>query len=350
MSKYARKAINNMQGYVPGEQPKPGEKVIKLNTNENPYPPTPNVAKALKKYSANLLRKYSQPLADTFRYAASEVFNIDPEMIIAGNGSDELIDVVFRTFIGSGDRVAWPTPTYSYYPCQAMMQEAKIVEIPFDPGFVLPVKPLLQSKAKLVFIANPNAPSGTMTPPEEIEIFARKFKGVVVIDEAYADFADANCLQLVKKLPNVIVMRTLSKGYSLAGLRFGFAFASKPLIDDMIKVSDSYSCDSLSILLATEAIKDQAYHIKTVEKIRSERVRLTAQLRSLGFEVQDSHSNFVWASLGKSTTKTIYEDLKRKGILVRYFDKPGLKNGLRISVGTPAENRALINALKSILG
>jgi histidinol-phosphate aminotransferase len=338
-----------MQGYVPGEQPKPGEKVIKLNTNENPYPPAPSVARALKKYPANLLRKYSQPRADTFRHAAAEVFDIDPELIIAGNGSDELIDVIFRTFIGPGDRVVWPTPTYSYYPCQAKMQEAKLIEIPFDATFTLPVKALLQSKARLVFIANPNAPSGTMTPPAEIEKFARKFKGVVVVDEAYADFADANCLSLAKKLPNIIVMRTLSKGYSLAGLRFGFAFTSRPLIDDMMKVRDSYSCDSLAILLATEAIKDQAYHAATVEKIRSERVRVTAQLRSLGFDVMDSHSNFVWATLAKGVSKPIYEQLKRKGILVRYFDKPGLKNGLRISVGTPAENRALVKTLKSIM-
>jgi histidinol-phosphate aminotransferase len=349
MSKYARDAINQLQAYVPGEQPKPGEKVIKLNTNENPYPPAPGVAEAIKRYPVDWLRKYSQPLADTFREAASEIFEIDPEMIIAGNGSDELIDVVFRTFVGAGDAVAYPVPTYSYYPCQARMQEANLVEVPFGENFELPAEALLAANARVVFIANPNAPSGTLIEPAVIEEFARKCQGVVVVDEAYGDFAESNCLELAKRLPNVIVMRTLSKGYGLAGLRFGFAFASKELIDDMMKVRDSYSCDSISIVLATEAIRDQAYLRNTVAKIREQRARLTAELRSLGFAVRESQSNFVWATLNTKSTQPIYRQLKQAGILVRYFDKPGLQNGLRITVGLPEENGELIEALKRIM-
>ncbi|NLE29557.1 MAG: histidinol-phosphate transaminase [Phycisphaerae bacterium] len=349
MSKYARKSINKLSAYVPGEQPRPGEKIIKLNTNENPYPPAPGVQKALCTFNPEVLRKYPQPLADTFRLEASNIFQIDPDQIITGNGSDEIIAMIFRTFVGPGDTVAWPIPTYSYYPCQAQMQEAKVVELPFDENFDLPEK-LEKINARVFFIANPNAPSGTLIPPARIETFAKKIKGLVVVDEAYADFAQSNCLDLAKRLPNLLVMRTLSKSYSLAGLRFGFAFASKQIITDLLKVKDSYNCDAISIHLATQAIRDQKYLKANVEKIIAQRNWLTAQLRSLNFTVQDSQTNFIWAVVPKKqNAKLIYQQLKSDGILVRYFDKRGLSNGLRISIGKPAENRKLIENLKRII-
>jgi histidinol-phosphate aminotransferase len=295
-----------------------------------------------------LIRKYSQPEADRFREAASKVFKIPTEMIMAGNGSDELLSILLRTFVEPGDVVAYPTPTYTLYPVLAKMQEAKIVEVPFDESYRLP-KDLLKTRAKVIFIANPNAPTGTFIPPEEIETFAKKAGGVVVVDEAYVDFSDRNCLDLAKKLPNVIVLRTLSKSYSLAGMRFGFAFASRELIGDMLKVKDSYNCDAVSINLAAEAIKDQAYLKKNMEKIRRERSFLTEQLRNTGFTVLDSASNFVWARIARPAAKEIYLNLKARGILVRYFDKPDLKDGLRITVGRPEENRALLKAITNIL-
>ncbi len=348
MSKYARYAINKLSAYVPGEQPRPGEKIIKLNTNENPYPPAPGVRKLLAHFPMDLIRKYSQPEADRFREAASKVFKFPTGMIMAGNGSDELLSIIIRTFVETGEIIAYPTPTYTLYPVLAKMQEAKIVEVPFDETYRLP-KNLLKVRAKVTFIANPNAPTGTFIPPKEIEAFAKKAKGIVVVDEAYVDFADQNCLSLAKKLPNVIVLRTLSKSYSMAGMRFGFAFASRELIGDMLKVKDSYNCDAVSINLATEAIKDQVYLKKNMEKIRLERTFLTGQLRNLGFTVLDSASNFVWARVSRPPAKEIYLNLKARGILVRYFDKPGLKEGLRITIGRPEENRELLKAIRKIL-
>jgi histidinol-phosphate aminotransferase len=349
MSKYARKAINKLDAYVPGEQPKPGEKIIKLNTNENPYPPAPGVIKALRTFNPEFIRKYPQPLSTSFRLEAAKVFNVDPDQVIAGNGSDELIAMIFRTFIGPGDIVAYPTPTYSYYPCQALMQEAKIVEVPFDDSFELPEK-LSKINARVFFIANPNAPSGTLISPAKIEAFAKKVKGIVVVDEAYVDFAQTNCMDIAKRLPNVVVMRTLSKSYSLAGVRFGFAVASKTIIDDLLKVKDSYNCDAISIRLATEAIHDQKYLKANVEKIIAQRTWLTGQLRSIGFTVRDSQTNFVWAAVPKGqNAKSIYQNLKSAGILVRYFDKPGLRNNLRISIGKPAESKKLIETIKRLM-
>jgi len=348
MSKYARQAINRLSAYMPGEQPRPGEKVIKLNTNENPYPPAPGVQKALSHFSYELLRKYPQPASDAFRKAASEVFGIKPSMIFAGNGSDELIGIIVRTFVDAGEAIAYPTPTYTYYPGQAYIQGARVIEVPFGKDFQIPVQ-LARVKAKVIFIANPNAPTGTFIAPKEIEKFAQKTKGVVVVDEAYADFCDANCLALTKRLSNLIVIRTLSKSYSLAGLRFGFAVASEPLIADMMKVKDSYNCDAISIAMACEAIRDQAYLRKNVEKIRTQRAWLTDQLRRLRFTVGDSQTNFIWARIQRPSAKEIYLALKAGGILVRYFDKPGLRDGLRITVGRAEENRALIRAIMRIL-
>jgi histidinol-phosphate aminotransferase len=348
MSKYARPAINKLSAYVPGEQPRPGQKIIKLNTNENPYPPAPGVKKFLAHFPVNLIRKYSQPEADRFREAAARIFKFPADRILAGNGSDELLSIIIRTFVDPGQVIAYPTPTYTLYPVLAKMQEAKIVEVPFDESFRLP-KDLLKAKARLTFLANPNAPTGTFIEPQEIAAFAKKASGVVVVDEAYVDFSSRNCLALAKSLPNVIVLRTLSKSYSMAGMRFGFAFASRELIDDLRKVKDSYNCDAVSINLAVEAIRDQAYLKTNVDKIRRERSFLTEELRKIGFTVLDSEANFIWARIAKPAAKEIYLTLKVRGILVRYFDKPGLKDGLRITIGRPEENRTLLLALRRML-
>jgi histidinol-phosphate aminotransferase len=348
MSRFARPTVNQLHAYVPGEQPRPGDKVIKLNTNENPYPPSPNVMRKMKTLSTDLLRKYPQPDADMFREAAGKLFNIDPSQIITGNGSDELLTIIVRTFVDAGETILYPNPTYSLYPVLAKMQDAKITEIPFDDSYSLPDK-LFSSKAKLCFIANPNAPSGTFISIKTIEAFARKFKGIVVIDEAYVDFAEDNSMRLAKKLSNVIVLRTLSKSYSLAGLRFGFAVAHQSLIEDMKKMKDSYNCGAVSITLATEAIRDQSYFKQNITKIIQERTRLTKVLRTLSFNVLDSSTNFLWATIDSPSAKEIYLKLKAQGILVRYFDKPGLRNGLRITVGTNRQNNSLLRTLTQIL-
>ncbi len=352
MVKYIRKSVRYLKPYTPGEQPGTKSKVIKLNTNENPYPPSPRVLKVLRKINGEVLRKYPEPLADSFRKIAGRIFKIDPDMIIAGNGSDEILTIIFRTFVEEKDKVAYPVPTYSLYPVLVDIQGARKVEIPFPDDFSLP-KELADVDVKIIFIANPNAPSGTFIKPGHIETLVKKVNGksLVVIDEAYVDFAEDNCIELAKKYSNVIVLRTLSKGYALAGLRFGFAFADKRLINEMMKVKDSYNCDAISIRLAIEAISDQRWLRETVGKIKSQREWLREKFIELGFNVRKSYANFLWVEVGNERkAKGIYDSLKRRGILVRYFDKKGLRDGLRITVGRPSENRKLIKEIQAILG
>ncbi|MDQ3439811.1 MAG: aminotransferase class I/II-fold pyridoxal phosphate-dependent enzyme, partial [Planctomycetota bacterium] len=256
---FVRPAIRAMEGYTPGEQPEPGERVGKLNTNENPFPPSPKIRQAIREVEAESLRRYPNPTAEPFRTAAAEVLEVTPDMIIAGNGSDDILSVAVLTFCGPGDTLAFPDPTYSLYPVLADLDEVKTVTVPWDEDWSLPIDALLATKPRAIFLANPNAPSGTFVSPQKIDELARTFAGLVLIDEAYVDFAEDNCLPLVRKHENVVVTRTLSKAYSLAGLRFGFAIAQPSVIREMNKARDSYPCDAISVAAATAAITDQPY-------------------------------------------------------------------------------------------
>jgi histidinol-phosphate aminotransferase len=337
-----------MEGYTPGEQPGAGERVVKLNTNENPFPPSPRVMQAIREIEAELLRRYPSPTADSFRAAAAEVLNVSPDMIIAANGSDDILSIAVLTFTGPGDVLAYPDPTYSLYPVLADLDEVKTVTVPWGEDWELPTDALLATKARAIFLANPNAPSGTFVSPQKIDELATKFPGLVLIDEAYVDFADDNCLPLVRKHENVVVTRTLSKAYSLAGLRFGFAIAQPSVIREMNKARDSYPCDAISIAAATAAIKDQEYAKKTWEHVRSERQRISAALTEMGWTVLPSEANFILASTPSGRGREAYLGLKQQGILVRYFDKPGLSDKIRITVGTSQENNALLGGIKAL--
>ncbi|HXU79973.1 MAG TPA: aminotransferase class I/II-fold pyridoxal phosphate-dependent enzyme, partial [Polyangia bacterium] len=215
-----------MAAYTPGEQPGPGERVIKLNTNENPFPPSPRVMEAIRALDGEQLRRYPNPMADGFRAVAARVHGVTPDMVLAGNGSDEVLAMVVRTFLGPGDVLAYPHPTYSLYPVLAEMHEVKVVEVPWAANWSLPAQALIDSGARAIFFANPNAPSGTLVPAEEVRALARSFDGLVLVDEAYADFADGNCVGLLADCPNVVISRTLSKGYGLCGIRLGYALAA----------------------------------------------------------------------------------------------------------------------------
>jgi histidinol-phosphate aminotransferase len=219
-----RPAIASMHGYVPGEQPK-GDDIVKLNTNENPYPPSPKALAAMEAIlGTDRLRKYPEPLGDTFRRAAGRVLGVDPESILIGNGSDDVLTVLTRSFVPEGGLIASPTPSYLLYKTLAEIQGAKFQGVPFAAGWTLPEAWPLPN-AQLTFVANPNSPSGTVVSNESLEKLARQLTGPLVVDEAYADFAETNAIEMTRHLPNVIVTRTLSKSYSLAGLRFGFAVA-----------------------------------------------------------------------------------------------------------------------------
>ena len=344
---YFRENIEKMAGYDPGFQP-PNTDVVKLNTNENPYPPSPKVIEAIKNLKPEQLRRYPQPMADTFRQAAAEVFGVECENIICVNGGDELLNIAIRAFCDENRPVAYPTPTYSLYPVLAQMANSPAVEIPFDEEFNLPSK-LASGSAALTIVCNPNAPSGTFVPKEEISQLAEEIKGILLIDEAYVDFAEDNCLELVKKFDNVIILRSMSKGYSLAGLRFGYGIADEKLIKGLRKVKDSYNVDVVAIAAATAAIQDQQYFKNNVQKVKIERKFLTEKLVGLGFHVYPSQANFILARPSKVRAIDIYEKLKDRNIYVRYWAYPDIKDKLRITVGTAEQNKKFINALKEIL-
>ncbi|HMO26505.1 MAG TPA: aminotransferase class I/II-fold pyridoxal phosphate-dependent enzyme, partial [Tepidisphaeraceae bacterium] len=256
---FVRANIREMHGYTPGEQPGAGARVVKLNTNENPFPPSPKVMQAIRELEGELLRRYPSPDARAFRETAARLFDLEPDYVIAGNGSDDILTIATRTFVGPGAVLAYPDPTYSLYPVLAKIEAAKVVPVAWKKGWSLPVDELIDTNAAAIYVANPNAPSGTFVEPEVIGELASRFERLVLVDEAYADFADDHCVRLVKKHANVVVSRTMSKAYSLAGLRFGYAIAQPQVIAEMMKVKDSYNCDAIAIVAATAALQDQEY-------------------------------------------------------------------------------------------
>ena len=349
MSVHFRNNIAALAGYVPGEQPR-DEKVIKLNTNENPYPPSPRVFAALRKAINPSLRLYPEPLADSLRAVAANVYGVKRENILAGNGSDEILSIIMRSFIGPHDRVAFPVPTYSLYDTLIAIQQGIACPVEYPSDFSLP-EALAAQNGAVTFLCNPNSPSGTLVALPDIEQLARAVSGILVIDEAYIDFAEvdkASTLPLINRLPNIIVLRTFSKSFSLAGMRVGLAFASEEVISGMMKVKDSYNLNRLSLVAAGAALQDVPWMTRNVRRIQRSRRELAAGLRKIGFYVYPSHANFVMARKQEQNLKRVYEQLKSQRIFVRYFDVPGLRDSLRITVGTPEEIRVLLKELKAI--
>ena len=348
-----RPNVEAMAPYVPGEQPAAGTKVIKLNTNENPYPPSPKVAEAIKAEvgaDGDRLRLYSDPKALAIRQAAADVYGFKLEQVLHGNGSAELLAMLCRAFVGEGESIAYPYPTYVLYETLAHAQGAKIVQFDFDRNFTLP-KQLSNCGAKIVFVASPNSPSGTVYAAQQMRELAASLKdGVLVIDEAYAQFADSNNLQLAKELDNVVVLRTFSKSHSLAGMRLGLLFASARIVDGLWKVKDSYNLDRLAIVAGAASLRDTEWTAANARKVVATRTRLNKELAAMGFDVVPSQSNFIFVRL-KSAEKAAgaYRFLKEKGILIRYFPARLLDDGIRITVGTDAEIDALLAALKEYL-
>jgi len=345
---YIRPHIDAMAGYVPGEQPGPGERVVKLNTNENPYPPSPRVLDVLRETDWSLLRKYPDPMANAVRRIVAERFDVPPERVLCGNGSDELLTLCLRAFVGEGERVAYPTPTYSLYPVLAEIQGARVVEVPTGPDFAVPLDDLATADARLLFLCNPNAPTGVHMPDQDVLDLADRFDGVLVVDEAYADFGPGSVIPAVEGCDNVLVLRTLSKSYSLAGLRFGYAVGPVGLVAGLAKCKDSYNCDAVSIEAAGAALRDRAWMLANVERVRDERGRLTDALAERGFGVTPSEANFVLARPPGGEAAALYDGLKDRGILVRYWNRPRLDDKVRITVGTPEENDALLAAIDVI--
>jgi histidinol-phosphate aminotransferase len=344
-----RDNVKRMEGYVPGEQPPPGSKVIKLNTNENPYPPSPQVMRVLRDFDGDWLRRYPDPVATMAREAAAAVYGVPVDCVMAANGSDEMLALLARAFLERGRKVAYPVPTYSLYITLAEMQDAAAVEVPYDEEYNLPVEGLLAAQADLTFICTPNNPSATVAPVQDLEKLAAGLKGVLVVDEAYTDFADENALGLVSRCPNIIVLRTLSKGYSLAGLRMGFGVARPELLEGLIKIKDSYNVDSVALRLAVAAMNDQTWMKGNAAKIKASRSKLASELAGMKFRLWPSQANFIMGRPPRGDARRLYLELKNREILVRYWDRPGLDDKIRITVGTEEENQALIVALKELL-
>jgi len=350
LKNWFRPAILKMKGYVPGEQPK-NLSTLKLNTNENPYPPSGEVLRAVKRSADFKLRLYPEPTAETLRLALSKTYRWPLEGILAGNGSDEILSMIFRAAVGEGDLVQYPDVTYSLYPVLAEIAGAQTKEVSLNADFSLNFK-LFSPRARLTLFGYPNPPVGNCFPRKDIESFCRQAKGLVLIDEAYVDFAQNHCLSIARKCPNVLILRTLSKSFSLAGARLGYVLGHPTVLEQLYKVKDSYNVNRLTQAVGLAAftpagLKDMR---EKTGQIRGERERLSRALRALGFSVVPSQANFILAAWrGKPSAETLYKNLKKNRVLIRYFSHPRLKNSLRITIGTAEQNNRLLAELKAVL-
>ncbi len=347
MSVRFRRKIARMEGYKPGEQPQEGG-FVKLNTNENPYPPSPEVRRAILAEANGKMRLYPDPDATPLRRQAALTYGFDLPWIVAGNGSDDILAMIAKAFIGEGDVMCFPTPTYTLYDTLVRIQGGRVRGIPFPEDYSLPPG-LFRASGAVTIVANPNSPSGTSAPLADLARLADRTGGLLVIDEAYADFAEENALSLARERENVIVLRTFSKSFSLAGMRIGLGFANPRIIEGLCKVKDSYNMSRLSIAAGTAALKDIAWMEKNAARIRRTRERLVSGLPEAGFRAFPSQANFVLAKrIDGRSARPYYEGLKERKILVRYFQTPRLGDCLRITVGADAEIDAVLSALRDL--
>jgi histidinol-phosphate aminotransferase len=344
---FIRPAIRAMDGYTPGEQPQGGG-FIKLNTNENPYPPSPRVREAIGRCATDEVRLYPDPMANALRDAAAARYDISRDHILAGNGSDDLLAIVLRACVDPGDRVAYPVPTYSLYDTLVAIAGATAVRVPFGRDYALPAA-LAAAQARVTFVCNPNAPSGTFVQVDELAALSEQLPGLLVVDEAYVDFAGDSALRLARERPNVLVLRSLSKSFSLAGMRVGLAFGAPEVVAELCKVKDSYNLSRVSIAAGAAALADYDVMRQHVRRVAATRARLSDRLRDLGYEVAPSEANFVLARRPGSDQRGVYEALKQRRILVRYFATPELYDALRITVGTDDEIDALLTAMAEVV-
>ena len=341
-----RPLVRELHPYVPGEQPKI-KGLIKLNTNENPYPPSPKVMRAIRGAIDERLRLYPNPSADALREKLAKVHRCGVENIIVGNGSDELLALAVRCFVEPSAAVQYFSPCYSLYPVLAATHGATTEPVQLSADFGLPAK--WDGEAPLTFITTPNAPSGRGYATTELERICRTHKGALILDEAYVDFADENAMRLALEYPHVLVARTFSKGYSLCFLRVGYMIGHPALIGALHKIRDSYNVNGIAQVAASATLDDRPYYRKNFKRVIATRARMATELTKLGFEVRPSQTNFVLVRPPRFSAKVWLEKLRAKKILVRWFNHSGLEDWLRISVGTDAEMDVLLRATRAIL-
>lgn len=343
-----RKSLAGFQPYTPGEQPPDGEGWVKLNTNESPLPPSPRVIDAIKAAATDALRLYPSPTAAPAREAIARHFDVDPSHVAVGNGGDELIELCFRAFAGAGDSVAFPTPTYPLFEPLCRIHEAHASTHPTELWSELPAG-LGADPAPLKFIVNPNSPTGALFATADVDAAVAASSGVVAVDEAYVDFAPQSCVSLLARHDNLLILRTFSKSYGLAGMRIGFALGPPELIEALDAVKDSYNVDRLAIVAAAAAIQDQDHHRWLVTEVVEGRTELAKALSELGFEVVPSAANFIFARPPLPAAH-VAAALRERKILVRHYDRDPIAGWIRVTVGTREQHSRLLDALKEVLG
>ena len=343
--------VRTVEPYVPGEQPNQPD-MIKLNTNENPYPPAPGVVRALQSFDTDKLRLYPEPTCKVLVDAIAEYYGIKSSQVFVGVGSDDVLAMTFMTFFNSEKPILFPDITYSFYDVWANMLRIPFETKALDEHFKIRKEDYYGENGGIVF-PNPNAPTGVLMPLSEVEdIVAHNRDVIVIVDEAYIDFGGASALPLIEKYDNLLVVQTFSKSRSLAGMRIGFAMGNEQLIryiNDVKYSFNSYTLNQTTLALGTEAIRDRAYFEETCKKVIDTREWTKQELKKLGFVFEDSMSNFIFASHKKVPAKEIFDMLREKKIYVRYFSKPRIDNYLRISIGTQKEMEQLIKVLTDYL-
>lgn len=351
MSKFWNEHVNNIEPYVPGEQPK-DKKYIKLNTNENPYPPSPKVVKAIKNAAFDDLKLYPDPTCSDLVKSLADFYNVNEDEIFIGNGSDEVLAMTFMTFFSRDKKILFPDISYSFYPVYAEMFNLDYECIKLDEEFNIPLNEFYKENGGII-LPNPNAPTAKFVDRKKLcELIEKNPDHVVIIDEAYVDFGGESMVEYTKKYPNLLIIQTFSKSRSLAGLRIGFAIGNKELIDGLNRVKNSfnsYTLDRLALIAAVEAVNDKEYFEETRNKIIKTREKYVVKLEELGFKVIPSKANFVFAKHNTLKGEYLYNTLKDNGILVRYFNKERINDYLRITIGTDEEMQKLVEAMQKII-
>lgn len=345
---YIRPSIAAMKGYKPGFQPDPKERYIKLNSNENPYPPSPKVKEALTNLNYEDLRLYPDPMSIELREKLGKLYGFSPDEVICGNGSDDILNTIIRTFVQPGEIIGFHEPTFPLYRILGIIQSAKVISIPLSEPYQNP--PLPPKDCKVFFLANPNSPVGFAYSTDEVQKFAENIQGILVVDEAYAEFARENALGLVRHFKNVLVVRTVSKSYALAGLRLGYAIGPRELINEMFKVKDPFNVNRLTQVLVSIALEDNIYTTKIISEIIKTREWFTNEIQNLGYDVIPSQGNFIFPRppVRKKGIR-FYERLLEHKVLTRYYDQEGLSDGVRMTIGTHQEMKKVLQIMEDIL-
>jgi len=351
LSKYWSKRALGLEPYIPGEQPK-DKKYIKRNTNENPYPPSPKVLAAIKAAANDSLKLYPDPEGEELRSTIADYYGLKKEEVFVGNGSDEILAFAFMAFFDPGRPILFPDITYSFYPVYAKLCNLNYEQIALNPDFSLPVNQFFRENGGIIF-PNPNAPTGRAVTLNEIEEILRyNGNSVVIIDEAYIDFGGTSSIRLISQYPNLLVVQTLSKSRSLAGLRVGYALGNENLIGALNTIKNSfnsYTLDRLALAGAKEAIKDEEYFQQIRKKIMATRKEVSDELLKLGFKVVPSQANFVFISHPIFPAQKIFQQLKERAVLVRYFKQSRIDNYLRVSIGSDEEMKIFLQRIKEII-